>query len=97
MDFKTFDPHNPGLLHNAADTEMLVFIHVHDKEMLHNVPNLLQLKLTPNVRFVMYDDINDVKQKRYSPMLVKGGMLIADGNVLLNTAPGNEQRFSAWF
>ena len=88
MGAKEFDPYNVHLLRALNDNEVMVYVNTPDIPILNNIPNLLRLKENPKVRFVAYENVFEVKQKKYTPILVKGGILVPDDQIMLEICAG---------
>ena len=87
MGAKSLDPFNLRLL-PPPPAEVFVLIHKADAHQLHQIPNLLRLKEEERVQFVVYQDVMDVKHRQYTPILSRGGMLVADDMALFSVNPG---------
>jgi hypothetical protein len=81
----TFDPWNIVSLRFIQNIDCLVFIHRGDVDIVHNIPNLLQLKRDLRVNFVIYNDVMDVKFKKFDLVFPKGGLVVMEDAVLLDS------------
>ncbi|CAH1785207.1 unnamed protein product [Owenia fusiformis] len=97
MGAKDFDPYSPTLLKAIRKVEAIVLIHKDDKDLIHTVPNLVQLKQDPGIQFLSYNDVIDVKEKSYLPILEKGGIAMLDNEVLFSTPPESLQTLCDYF
>ena len=88
-----FDPWNIVSLRFVANIECLVFIHRGDCDIIHNIPNLLQLKRDLRVNFVIYNDVMNVKYRSLESMFPKGSVVVMEDGVLLSLKPGEKKYF----
>ena len=88
MGAKSFDPNNISLLTEFRDEmETMVMVHSDDLEDVSRIPNLLELKQRPWVRFITYENVFEVKHRSYTHVMRKGGLVVADDMVLLTMDP----------
>ena len=83
MGATTFDPFNICLLNQLEDAEVVVFINEEDRDKIQNIPNLLELKRCHWVQFVLYKNVYEIKNRTYSSIMRKGGIVVPDDMVLL--------------
>ncbi len=86
---RRFDPYNLNLLREEKfGPEAIVFIHHHHVKQLHRIPNLLELKQQPWVKFATFNDVFDIKHRTYRIILKKGGCIVPDDTTLLTLNAG---------
>lgn len=84
---KLFDPWCPELVREVREAEIVVFVQSDDLCNIHHLPNLLQLKQLPWVTFVTFKNLMQVKTKKHTPVMIRGGLLLADDIALLSIDP----------
>ncbi|XP_074644304.1 uncharacterized protein LOC141901116 [Tubulanus polymorphus] len=85
---KTFDPYNVNIISpTKADSHIHVFIHNSQLKHLHQIPNSLKLRQKSDVKFYSFNDVIDLKNHTYTPMFVRGGLVIPDDDILMKCSP----------
>ncbi|XP_072025112.1 uncharacterized protein [Amphiura filiformis] len=85
-----FNPKHKSTIHNlqSSGDDAWVLVHHGDLPDLHNIPNLLQMKLLNCVKFAAYKGSAELKIGKYEEMFLGGGLVIPDEQTILSCQPG---------
>ena len=86
---KKFDLYNLALLRHLPNFECLIFIHEEDSKLVNQIPGLLRLKRDLRVVFVVYNNFDDVMNKKYSMIFPRAGMVLMDESALIACKSGS--------
>ena len=83
-----FDPYNVASLRGLPNVECHVLVQRADLAHVAHIPNLLRLKRDLRVMFVVYDHVDDFRNKRFSLVFPRAGLVVMDTMTLLALQPG---------